>query len=76
MLVETDAPFLTPHPYRGRPNEPYCANYTLRALAELRGVSVEELVVATTETAERTFRLGEVAQNRSNQVGAGGTGSL
>ena len=40
LLVETDAPFLTPHPFRGRPNEPYCAAYTVRALAELRGVDV------------------------------------
>ena len=55
LLVETDAPFLTPHPYRGQPNEPYCVNYTLREIAELRGVSLEELVVATTTTAERTF---------------------
>lgn len=57
MLVETDAPFLTPHPFRGRPNQPYCVNYTLRDLAELRGVSVEELTVATTRTAERIFGL-------------------
>lgn len=61
MLVETDAPFLTPHPFRGRPNEPYCVNYTLQDLAELRGVSLAELVVATTRTAERTFRLDQVA---------------
>jgi TatD DNase family protein len=56
MLVETDAPFLTPHPFRGRPNEPYCVNYTLRDLAELRGMDVAELAAATTATAERTFR--------------------
>ena len=31
LLVETDAPFLTPHPYRGAPNEPYCLPYTVRA---------------------------------------------
>lgn len=55
MLVETDAPFLSPHPFRGRPNEPYCVNYTLRDLAELREVEVAELAVATTATAERTF---------------------
>lgn len=55
MLVETDAPFLTPHPFRGRPNEPYCVNYTLRDLAALREVALEELVAGTTETAERTF---------------------
>jgi TatD DNase family protein len=61
MLVETDAPFLTPHPFRGRPNEPYCANYTLKDLAELRGVALEELVASTTATAERTFQLDQVA---------------
>jgi TatD DNase family protein len=61
MVVETDAPFLAPHPFRGRPNEPYCVNYTLRDLAELRGVDLEELVMATTATAERTFRLDQVA---------------
>ncbi|MEV4647773.1 TatD family hydrolase [Saccharopolyspora sp. NPDC049357] len=59
MLVETDAPFLTPHPFRGRPNQPYCVNYTLRDLAELRGVNVDELAVATTATAERVFGLGQ-----------------
>ena len=37
LLVETDAPFLTPHPYRGAPNEPYCLPYTVRALAEVVG---------------------------------------
>ncbi|MEV0087989.1 TatD family hydrolase [Saccharopolyspora sp. NPDC050642] len=57
FVVETDAPFLTPHPFRGRPNEPYCVNYTLQDLAELRGMTLEELVVATTATAERVFRL-------------------
>ncbi|RRO15475.1 YchF/TatD family DNA exonuclease [Saccharopolyspora rhizosphaerae] len=57
MLVETDAPFLTPHPFRGRPNQPYCVNYTLRDLAELRGMNVDELAVATAATAERVFGL-------------------
>ncbi len=57
MLVETDAPFLTPHPFRGRPNEAYCANYTLRDLAELREVTPEELAASTNRTAEHVFRL-------------------
>jgi len=57
MLVETDAPFLTPHPFRGRPNEPYCAAYTLRALAQLRGADVGELASEVTATAERLFDL-------------------
>ncbi|MFR9731921.1 TatD family hydrolase [Saccharopolyspora sp. MS10] len=60
MLVETDAPFLTPHPFRGRPNEPYCVNYTLRDLAELRGADLAELAVSTTATAERVFGLDQV----------------
>lgn len=57
LLVETDAPFLTPHPYRGKPNEPYCLPYTVRALAELRGCSAEELARLTTENAGRVYRL-------------------
>ncbi|HEX6352221.1 TatD family hydrolase [Actinophytocola sp.] len=57
LLVETDAPFLTPHPFRGRPNEPYCAAYTLRALAQFRGVDVESLAEEVTATAERVFDL-------------------
>jgi TatD DNase family protein len=57
LLVETDAPFLTPHPFRGRPNEPYCAAYTLRALAQFRGVPAETLAAEVTATAERVFDL-------------------
>ncbi|SFP40802.1 TatD DNase family protein [Amycolatopsis arida] len=56
-LVETDAPFLTPHPFRGRPNEPYCVAYTVAGLAELRGESVEEVAAAAEATAEQVFRL-------------------
>lgn len=57
LLVETDAPFLTPHPFRGAPNEPYCLPYTVRALAELRGDDPEELAAGVTATAERVYRL-------------------
>ncbi|HEY3710043.1 MAG TPA: TatD family hydrolase [Amycolatopsis sp.] len=56
-LAETDAPFLTPHPFRGRPNEPYCAAYTVRHLAALRGEGVHEVAEAVRTTAERVFRL-------------------
>ena len=58
LLVETDAPFLTPHPFRGRPNEPYCAAYTLRELADLRGVHIGELATIVTTTVNRVFGLG------------------
>ncbi|GAA1948975.1 TatD family hydrolase [Catenulispora subtropica] len=42
ILVETDAPFLTPLPYRGRPNAPYLVPYTVRAMAALRGMDSED----------------------------------
>jgi TatD DNase family protein len=57
LLVETDAPFLTPHPYRGAPNEPYCLPYTVRALSELIGVPADELAEITTGNARRTYGL-------------------
>jgi TatD DNase family protein len=57
LLVETDAPFLTPHPYRGVPNEPYCLPYTVRALAELRNVPATELARVSTGNARRVYGL-------------------
>jgi TatD DNase family protein len=57
ILVETDAPFLTPHPFRGRPNEPYAAAYTVRDLASLRGTDVAELASAVNANTERVFGL-------------------
>lgn len=58
LLVETDAPFLTPHPYRGSPNEPYCLPYTVRALAELLETSAAELAGVTNRNARRVYGLG------------------
>lgn len=57
VLVETDAPFLTPHPFRGAPNEPYCLPYTVRALAQLRGQEAAELAAVVTANAQRVFGL-------------------
>lgn len=57
LLVETDAPFLTPHPYRGSANEPYCLPYTVRALAELLGESAAELAQITSRNARRVYGL-------------------
>ncbi|MGX7825385.1 TatD family hydrolase [Actinokineospora sp. 24-640] len=65
MLVETDAPYLTPHPFRGRPNEPYCAAYTARAIAELRRVDVAELAATVSATADRLFSLPSVTSHDS-----------
>ncbi|MBF6355459.1 TatD family hydrolase [Nocardia higoensis] len=57
ILVETDAPYLTPHPFRGAPNESYCLPYTVRALAELRGQDPQELAEITTANARRLYRI-------------------
>jgi TatD DNase family protein len=57
LLVETDAPFLAPHPYRGAPNEPYCLPYTVRALAELVNRPADEVAEVTTDNARRAYGL-------------------
>uniref|UniRef100_UPI00082B40CF TatD family hydrolase n=1 Tax=Nocardia amamiensis TaxID=404578 RepID=UPI00082B40CF len=57
ILVETDAPYLTPHPFRGAPNEPYCLPYTVRALAALRQQDPAELAKITTANARRVYRI-------------------
>jgi TatD DNase family protein len=55
LLVESDAPFLTPMPYRGRPNASRLVPHTIRALAEATGIDLEELCNGLTATAERVF---------------------
>lgn len=60
VLVETDAPFLTPHPHRGRANEPYCLPWTVRGLAEVRGVQEDALAAITGRNAERVFGLADL----------------
>lgn len=57
LLVETDAPFLTPHPYRGAPNEPYCLPYTVRALAEVVDRPAQLLAEQSSATARRVYGL-------------------
>ncbi|WP_167198439.1 TatD family hydrolase [Brevibacterium pigmentatum] len=55
LLTETDAPFLTPHPHRGKPGGPYLTAITARKLAEVRGMSEEELCAAVWNNAERAL---------------------
>jgi TatD DNase family protein len=55
LLVETDAPFLTPTPHRGRPNSPYLIPLTVRALAQTTGRDLDELCAAIAATGERVF---------------------
>ena len=57
LLAETDAPFLTPHPYRGAPNEPYCLPYTVQALADLLDRPVQDLAETTSGNARRVYGL-------------------
>jgi TatD DNase family protein len=57
LLIETDAPFLAPHPYRGRRNEPAYVRLIAEQLANIRGMSLEEIANATTANAHRLFRL-------------------
>ena len=55
VLVETDAPYLTPTPYRGRTNASYLVPLTVRAMAEVRGDDLETLCAALDSTTERAF---------------------
>lgn len=55
LLVETDAPFLTPTPYRGQPNASYLIPLTLRAMAEVKKVPVDELASAVAANTEAAF---------------------
>lgn len=57
MLLETDAPFLTPAPYRGSICEPKHVRVTAEFLAGLRGETVEQIAARTTKNAERVFKL-------------------
>lgn len=57
MLIETDAPFLTPEPFRGKRNEPAFVVKTAEKIASLRGISVEELAEQTTRNAKALFNL-------------------
>ena len=58
ILVETDAPFLTPVPYRGRPNAPYLIPFTVRSMAETLGMDVAELCAVIQANTLRVFALG------------------
>lgn len=58
FLLETDAPYLAPVPYRGKRNEPAFVAHTARVIAEVRGITVEELGAQTTMNFEQVFQLG------------------
>jgi len=59
VMLETDAPYLAPRPHRGKRNEPSYVSLIAETLAQVKGVSVEEVARATTENARRLFRFDE-----------------
>jgi len=72
VMVETDAPYLTPTPYRGRPNSSYLVPHTLRAMAEELGLDVAELgarVAATTEAVYGAWEADAPLAPASGRVG-------
>jgi TatD DNase family protein len=62
ILIETDAPYLAPVPYRGKLNQPAYVKHVAEEIAILRGISLEEVGQSTTENFARLFKLGEIVQ--------------
>lgn len=57
LLVETDAPYLAPHPHRGKRNEPAFVALVAEQIAELKGISLEEVEKTTTQNAMKLFSI-------------------
>ena len=57
VLVETDSPYLAPTPFRGKTNQPAYVKHVAEEVARLRGISEEELTVATTRNFMRLFKI-------------------
>lgn len=59
ILLETDCPYLTPEPHRGKRNDSTYLSYVAQRIAEIKGVSTEEIIKITYENASRCFRIAE-----------------
>lgn len=57
LLIETDAPYLAPHPHRGKRNEPELVTLVAKEIADLKDVSYDEIIKNTTKNAKKLFRL-------------------
>ncbi len=57
LLIETDAPYLTPHPYRGKPNEPALIDLVAKEIAVIKDITFEEVATSTFNNAEKLFLL-------------------
>ncbi|MCM1009265.1 MAG: TatD family hydrolase [Fusobacterium sp.] len=60
LLLETDAPYLTPVPFRGKENQPAYTKFVAEEIAKLRGINVEEVMRITTQNAHDIYNLGEI----------------
>lgn len=57
LLIETDAPYLTPHPHRGKRNEPFYVTLVAEEIARIKDISVEEVAAVTTKNALNVFKI-------------------
>ncbi len=67
LMVETDAPYLTPVPHRGKPNEPAYVRHVAEHIAELRGISFDEVAAATSDNFYRLFS--KIQRPQTGQAG-------
>ncbi|HYF04016.1 MAG TPA: TatD family hydrolase [Patescibacteria group bacterium] len=61
MMIETDSPYLTPVPHRGKRNEPSYVRFIAEKIAEIKGITLQEVISMTSETAKKLFRLSVIA---------------
>lgn len=59
IVIETDSPYLTPEPFRGKRNEPVYVEYVAKKIAEIKNVDFEKVVEITTNNAKKIYRIGE-----------------
>jgi TatD DNase family protein len=57
LMLETDCPYLAPEPFRGQRNEPAYITYVAKIMAEIKGITVEELAMETTKNAKKLFKI-------------------
>ena len=63
LMIETDAPYLAPHPYRGKRNEPSYVPLVAEEIARLKGITLEEVAQVTTRNAEKFYKLSQIKGN-------------
>ena len=56
-MIETDAPYMTPEPYRGQRNEPLLVQYVAKRIAEIKGIKIEKVAEITFNNAKRLFKI-------------------